>query len=167
MDSLGNMRIGKAFDLSGKPTTTIEGWSIEKISYDKNGNYKEISYYDANGNPALHKEGYYEIKYERDNRGRIIKQMYFDRSGKPTIFKKSGCYGVVYTYDDETHNNIYSQTCLGPDQKPVINFEKWAVWKGKYDDKNRLIMIPGKLILQLTLIRTENLLTPRLGMRSG
>jgi hypothetical protein len=138
-DERGNEVKAVAFDASGRPTTTVQGWARRDRAYDEFGNQVGEAYYDEAGKPTVGKDRYHQAKLQLDHQGYAVETHYFGAGGEPAV-DGYGCYG--YRDVRDARHRVVTTTCLGPGPggTPTADKRGCASWKMRYDDQDHVVL---------------------------
>ncbi len=167
VDAWGNTVEISYFDENDKPVNTKDGYHRAQYTHDARGNIVHREYFDSVGARAVNHSGCHQETYKFDSHDRIITLHCLDRTGKAVLDTK-GCAGHAVAYADdsdditllacrdekggpatqkggvsrtaqrfEKHNRVEVMT-YGIDERPLLNENGFAGWRGEYDGRNHL-----------------------------
>lgn len=136
-DALGNTRVARSFDTTGKPIAVKSGYVGYKASFDDHGRQTEFAFFDEAGKPVVTKSGYATALADYDQRGNQVKVRFFDENGNPG--HKDG-YAVRHSKYDE-HGNQVEEWYLDRNGQPIASAKGYAKLMENYDADGNLIKV--------------------------
>lgn len=128
-----------AFDVSGKPLTSSDGWHKRTLVRDKDGFVQERDFFDASGHPIDVAEGYQKVTRKADDYGQPIEERYFHANGSPALTGEGhyhiwqGVYGK--------RGNLIQSSVYGVNGEPISDasgIHRWTKFYNRFGNPTRI-----------------------------
>jgi YD repeat-containing protein len=131
-DAVGNATEVRCLNEERAATTSTEGFSIKRSTYDDRGNPLMTAFFDRENKPGIQGDFYTSVRREYNAFGKVSKETLLDASGNPRK-GRLGYASVAYTYDRS--GNLVQEAYLDEEGRPTVTVGGYAARRSEYDGR--------------------------------